>query len=50
MTNEVNKSELVGVTLPPQIMARIDERVEQTGQSRQEIIRQAIVNNLFQSC
>ena len=50
MSNDMNKSELVGVTFPPQIIARIDERVEQTGQSRQEIIRQAIVNDLFQSC
>ena len=50
MSDDITKTEFVGVTLSPQIIARIDERKQTTGQSRQEIIRQAIVNDLFQSC
>lgn len=50
MSSDIEKSELVGVTLPPQMIARIDEHRQATGQTRQEVIRQAIVKDLFQSC
>ena len=50
MSSDMTKSENVGVRLPPQIIARIDERRQATGQTRQEIIRQALISDLFQSC
>lgn len=41
------KSELVGVQFPAQVIAKIDERRSLTGATRQEIIRQAVINELF---
>lgn len=50
MSEDMQKSELVGVTLPPQILARIDEQTALTGVNRQEVIRRALINELFQGC
>ena len=50
MSTDITKSQNVGVRLSPQMLARIDEERQATGQTRQEVIRQAIVKDLFQSC
>ena len=47
MSNDIPKSELVGVQFPAQVIAKIDERRSLTGATRQEIIRQAVINELF---
>lgn len=50
MSNDTRKTEQVGLRLPPQLIEKIDERTKITGQSRQDVIRQAVINDLFQSC
>lgn len=45
-----NESEYVGVTLPYQVLAKIDERGARTGEKRQEVIRTALINELFKGC
>lgn len=50
MSDDIHKTEYVGVALPPQIIARIDEQRKTTGQTRQEIIRQTLINGLFKGC
>lgn len=49
MSEDIVK-EYVGVTLTPQIIEKIDERARLTGVKRQEIIRTALINELFQGC
>ncbi len=46
MSEDIVKNEYVGVTLTPQILAKIDERNKITGMTRQEIIRASLVNDL----
>ena len=50
MSTDITKSQNVGVRLPPQIIAKIDEQRKTTGQTRQEIIKQALINDLFEGC
>ena len=50
MSEDITKNELVGVSLSPQILSKIDERTKITGVSRQEVIRRALINDLFESC
>lgn len=50
MSNDIAKSELVGLKLSPQIMEKIDERATLYGCKRQDVIRQALINDLFQGC
>lgn len=45
-----NESEFVGVTLSYQVLAKIDERGAKTGEKRQDVIRTALINELFQGC
>lgn len=49
MSDDIHKTEYVGVALPPQIIAKLDERKATTGQSRQEVIRQVLITGLFES-
>ena len=41
---------LVGLTLSPQLLAKIDERSTQTGVNRQEIIRSILIDKLIPGC
>lgn len=50
MSDDIAKTEFVGVTLPPQILDKIDEKTKLTGVSRQEVIRRALINDLFEGC
>ena len=52
MSEDIAKSEntLVGLTLSPQILAKLDERSALTGLNRQEVIRQVLTSGLFQGC
>ena len=50
MSTDIKKTEYVGVRISPQIIARIDEKRKATGQTRQDVIRQALISDLFQSC
>ena len=47
MSEETPKTEFIGVRLPRQIIDKLDERRSLTGATRQEIIRQAVINELF---
>ena len=49
MSEDIAKSEntLVGLTLSPQILAKLDERSALTGLNRQEVIRQVLTSGLF---
>lgn len=50
MSEDMINKEYVGVTLTPQIIEKIDDRARLTGLKRQEIIRTALINELFQGC
>lgn len=50
MSEDIAKNELVGVRLSPQIIERIDERTALYGGTRQDVIKQALINDLFQGC
>lgn len=52
MSEDMQESEntLVGLTLTPQILAKIDERSALTGLKRQEVIKQVLTNGLFPGC
>lgn len=50
MSSDIAKKELVGVRLSPQIIARLDERIEKYGGTRQEQITDILKNTLFQGC
>ena len=41
---------LVGLTLTPQLLAKIEERSTQTGVNRQEIIRSILIDKLIPGC
>lgn len=43
-------TEYVGVRIPRQILEKIDERVAMTGLNRQDVVKNALVNELFQGC
>ena len=47
---KTSTNELVGVRLSPQIIEKIDERVALYGGNRQDVIKQALKNDLFQGC
>ena len=49
MSNDITKSENLGLRLTPQVIAKIDERRATTGQTRQEVIRQVLITGLFES-
>lgn len=50
MSTDIKKKEYVGVTLAPQIIEKIDERVTIYGGTRQDVIKNALIKDLFQSC
>lgn len=50
MSEDMINKEYVGVTLTPQIIEKIDDRARLTGLKRQDVIRTALINELFPGC
>lgn len=47
MSEDMNNKQLVGVTLPPQIIEKIDERATLTGANRQDVIKGVLISAFF---
>ena len=47
MSNDIAKTEIVGLRLKPQYLEKIDERRASTGATRQEVIKEILKDELF---
>lgn len=41
------KKEMIGVRVSPQLLAKIDERIEERGGTRSEVVRDILKDTLF---